>query len=1180
MVSLQLPVLLFFYICLYPRQLLADETKVSLTLQDARGDFRKLPYSVFHVHFRPNMMVLHSALNCRPATRTGGKQTKRPTMTMVQLLTFLLMVAGDVECNPGPALPKRKPVYKFPCGVCEKPVKCNQKGIQCDEINCQKWHHTKCIDMNDVSYRQFQTNEDLTWLCNLCETPFTFSDSFFDDMSVTSIEPDSTSPCNDNATQPDCNEPDSESTRNDDADQPVFNEDFLKLRRRYPRNFIVTHINVNSLQHKFEELCTILKNNLVDCLFVSESKLNTSHPNAQFEIENYRTYRRDNIHDNGGGLICFVRSDLPTYEEKFDSHPCESLTIIVQFQKSKWAFSAAYRKPSLPERHLSTSLDIVIEKCMDITNNIAIVGDLNCNMLREGSNAVKSLCDDFNLTNVIETPTCFKTTPPTLLDVFLVSNKKNVKHSTVTPCPLSDFHHFVTAVFDIMVPRREKRQVIYRSFKFFDKDLFNRDLQRTPFQAAECLDPDDQCYFIGQLYKQVLDEHAPMKTKTVRPKQCVYMNSTWKKAIFKKHQLYNRYWKIKTPQNWHAYRKQRNLCQKLKRTSLRNYIHEKCVNSKSDPRNFWKTVSPYLSDKCKASEGIQLIENETLISDPKQVAELFNDKFSTIANDIGTDSVYSDSLTNHPSFKIITEHVTKLNIDQFCFKQTSVCEIEKILDHMNAKKATGYDGIPSGALKYSSAVMAPVLCNAINNMYDQCIFPQSLKRAEVTPIFKAKSRLAWANFRPVSILASLSKVFETSMIRQMSPHLFSVYSKYLSAYRPGMGCHTVLLHATEMWKNALDNKKYVGVIMTDLSKAFDCLPHALLVEKFKYYRFTQNATALINNYLSDRAQRVKVSGAKSEWATLTKGVPQGSVVGPQCFNLYVNDLLLQLVKNDVMPCNYADDTSVYVMGNTKDEVIHKLRNALKLLVSWFKDNLMKLNVDKFQFLMFCPDRADKGRKFAIQVDNVTLNSLEGARLLGVFLDLDLSFDTHIKQKCIKANSKLNALKRLSTYLTEDCKLAILRSFIIVHFLYCAALLHFSSKYFREKMEKIMYRGLKFVYNDHSASYPELLERAGMCSLELMREKTVIIDIHNFMNENGPEYINELYTIHRKESRRGSTLQQPRPRTVKYGSHSLRTLGPRLWNNLDKDIKDSRSLNILKKKLNSYKGNPCRCAQCK
>jgi hypothetical protein len=689
---------------------------------------------------------------------------------------------------------------------------------------------------------------------------------------------------------------------------------------------------------------------------------------------------------------------------------------------------------------------------MNITTNTVITGDLNCNMMKDGTNAVKTLCDDFNLTNVITKPTCFKTTPPTLLDVILVNKPDIVKSSEVTPCPLSDFHHFVTAVLDVKLQKVGRRQVTYRSYKYFDTDLFNRDLERAPFHVSECLEADDQCHFITKLFGQVLEEHAPLKTKTITTKQCAYMNSNWRKAIFRKHQMYNRYWKCRSQKNWHAYRKQRNLCEKLKRSSIRNYMNEKCTNSSREPREFWKMISPYMADKSKSSQNFLLLEEGTLINDPREIAQVFNNKFTTIAANIGKDSPYNNDVTNHPSFELIDNHVDTANVTEFDFKHTDVSSVNKILSNLGINKATGYDGIPPKALKCSSQTMSPILCNAINNMVDQCSFPQPLKKAQVSPIYKAKSRLTWTNFRPVSVLTCISKIFETTMSKQMSPHLGSIFSKHLSAYRENRGCHSVLLHATEIWKQALDSKFYVGIIMTDLSKAFDCLPHNLLVEKFKHYKFSNKAVKLLESYLCERTQRVNIQGITSDWATLTKGVPQGSVVGPQCFNVYINDLLLLLAEHDIVPYNYADDTSFSVTGRTPDEVVQKIKNAMTLLVRWFEDNLMKVNIDKFQFLMLCPNRDGNSQTHYVQIGNITLKSQEGAKLLGIYVDTNLSYNVHIQQKCKKANAKLQALKRLSNFLTTECKLVVLRSFIVSQFLYCAALFHFTGKYFKEKME--------------------------------------------------------------------------------------------------------------------------------
>jgi hypothetical protein len=170
-------------------------------------------------------------------------------------------------------------------------------------------------------------------------------------------------------------------------------------------------------------------------------------------------------------------------------------------------------------------------------------------------------------------------------------------------------------------------------------------------------------------------------------------------------------------------------------------MREKCSNAKSEPRKFWQTFSPYLSNKEKDSTSIQLMEGEKFINDPKDISELFNSKFTTIADDIGLDSQYSKDISEHPSYNIIRNHVMLKNIDEFDFKLTNVANVQKILNDLNVNKATGYDRIPARILKASSDIIAPVVCNAVNKTIEKSTFPDQLKKAEVVPIFKSKSRL-------------------------------------------------------------------------------------------------------------------------------------------------------------------------------------------------------------------------------------------------------------------------------------------------------------------------------------------------------------------------------------------------------------------------------------------------------
>ncbi len=209
-----------------------------------------------------------------------------------RLLCLLLLAAGDVHPCPGPN-------YKFPCGDCAKPVKRNQKGIACD--TCDKWYHTKCLRMSDAMYFNLAEDESLPWECRHCECPFSFTESFFNASSTS--DPDPEPPAAPGVPSGTASDTGSENERHIAAD-------FVELRRKYPRNFITTHININSLQYKFDEISIILGQKLVDCLFISETKLNSSHLDQKFTVDHYKMYRRDNPLGAGG-------VSLPTYGQMY-----------------------------------------------------------------------------------------------------------------------------------------------------------------------------------------------------------------------------------------------------------------------------------------------------------------------------------------------------------------------------------------------------------------------------------------------------------------------------------------------------------------------------------------------------------------------------------------------------------------------------------------------------------------------------------------------------------------------------------------------------------------------------------------------------------------------------------------------------------------------------------------------
>ena len=318
------------------------------------------------------------------------------------------------------------------------------------------------------------------------------------------------------------------------------------------------------------------------------------------------------------------------------------------------------------------------------------------------------------------------------------------------------------------------------------------------------------------------------------------------------------------------------------------------------------------------------------------------------------------------------------------------------------------------------------------------------------------------NYRPVSVLTIISKIVERCYADQLGIFFENKFSAFLSAYRRRYGCQSALLRMIELWRQALDQGHFVGAVAMDLSKAFDSVPHALLIAKLRAYGVGIKTCKLFSSYLNNRYQRVRLHGEKSEWENITRGFPQGSILGPLFFNIYFNDVFWFTEETDLS--NFADD-NISSFSDPEVSVIEKtLAKEVTLLLKWFKDNSLEANPTKFQALL-CQSNHSGDVKMNVIIEDVSVSSTPSITSLGVIIDSHLKFSEHISLLCQKASQQVNAMQRMYRLLDQRSRLVTYNSFIKSNFNYCPVVWMFANKTDLKKLEGIQIRALRLVYRD-------------------------------------------------------------------------------------------------------------------
>ncbi len=1009
--------------------------------------------------------------------------------------------------------------------------------------------------------------------------------------------------CNSNVCDAgDCNElynpPITKINDHSEINDPLFST-LKESRLNNAKSLIFTHINVNSLKKEnkapLDYFKDILQQGFVDMLCVSETKLNKSIVDKDIDCSpQFKVYRKDRS-STSGGLCVWIRSDIPQQrlyhlELNSENYHIESLVFELKIKKETWYVVLAYKNPNVPKSFFIEKLKLVYEELVCKAHEIITLGDLNIDMLCENNELQHDICDIYGLDNIITEPTCFKSPEGTLVDVLLVKNRKRFKNMINVFCGYSDWHHMVGCVTKLHVPPPKPCRVKYRSFKSFDENVFKKEVGQIPFQVCSIFDDiSDQYWAQNLLFTDVLDDHAPLKEKALKEDYVPYMNSNLRKEMYKRNMLKNKHQSDRQNELKRShYTKQRNKVTEMRRNAIKEYFMSKCKPGAS-PKDFWNAVCPFMSSKSKSRRNIILKEEDTVVTSTSDLCEIFINFFSTAANSIGrpdeidmNDTNYFQNVIekhgNHESVQAIKAHLGNTNVI-FDFKPVNTMYVKKMLQKINTNKSTGYDDIPPKVVKLCNDELCVTLTELINNAFRCNVFPDDLKKAEISPIYKKKDDMAKDNYRPVSILAVFAKVYETIIADQLMNFFCNIFDDMLCAYRKKYGTQHVLVKLIDSWKCALDEDMYTGTILMDLSKAFDCVPHGLLITKMYVYGLSRNACEFMSSYLSGRYQCVKIANEKSTWMPLLKGVPQGSCLGPLLFNIFMNDIFYFINHCDLI--NYADDNTLSAVSNTIEMVLSALRTDAESAIKWFLSNFMQVNPSKFQFMFIRPVSCRYETPDFIEINDTKIHCENEVKLLGITIDEKLKFDKHVDILCKKAAKQLNVMYRFKGIFDSKEKEIIYNTFILSNFNYCPIVWHFCGKTSTKKIEAIQERALRFMFNDKKTTYDSLLEKCGYNTLHIRRIKLIATEVFKSLNDLNPVFMKESFKQKdiSYKLRDENVLSQPKFNKITYGKNTFKYYGSHIWNLLPNDIKLCTDIDGFKSLLKAWEGPRCQCNMC-
>ena len=901
-----------------------------------------------------------------------------------------------------------------------------------------------------------------------------------------------------------------------------------RKKRKCNKSLRCMTLNAQSLQYKMSELEKRAKLSKPYIISITESWGKDNIDDIVYNLDDYNMYRNDRIGRAGSGTLLYIRKNL-------GQRKCKAMATLMngqEYDSSVWVWvniskgkkilvGSIYRSPNSSADNNKLLL-AMLDHANDIAgeNRLLILGDFNVPNIdwieREtlpGARIIErhffeSITDNF-LHQHVTVPTRYRGTQSSTLDLIFTKEEDDLKNVEALP-PIGGSDHAVV-IGDFICEWKsraepKKRRAYFRG----NYDNYNTKLRLTNWAhklSSNSAKTNWENY--REIENTLTNENIPLSS----PKDYnePWMNRKVLRLWKKKYHAWKRVTEMNTDTRWRQYRKERDKLKKQIRTAKRTYEKNIAQEARHNKRAFFK----YVNSKLTVRPEITQIKRDdgSFAESDKEIGDAIVNYFSSVQSPYHTGPL--------PEMQHMTQNqIGEINITPKV--------VEDKLIKLNVHKSSGPDNIHPCVLQKTAKEMSIPLAHIFQQSLDSGEVPDDWRTANVTPIHKKGDRTDPSNYRPVSLTSQVCKVLESIIRDKIVEHLESnnLLNEAQHGFRKGRSCLTNILETLEQWTKILDEGDGVDVAYLDFRKAFDLVSHELLIHKMTKYGISGQILEWVRNFLHNRTQKVVIRGTASEAVKVTSGVPQGSVLGPILFLIFINDLPTKVISPISL---FADDSKIFSRITTKKRVAARAPNGNEILQKdldeiqeWAKTWKMEFNVSKCKIMHL----GYNNPKNDYNMNNTNLEETELEKDLGVLIDCRLEFDKHIKSIVGKANRMLGLIKFSFTCMNKSMFLHLYKGLVRPLLEYCVQAWSPYKKKHIDLIEGVQKRAIRLVPELRNMSYEKQLEELNLTELVDRRLRGDMIETFKIIT--GKESLNPQ-----------TFFQMARNTRARNGTHSMK-----------------------------------------